>query len=150
MSLDSYLWFGFFFVFVKEEMVRAQHKPAKLPILHDATLLLQPTSLQRPLLEAGGSWPAWASRHLAHHHALGPGCKCTQTHKAFINATYIKAEQKHLGRLTELVVLLYCLYFLTILGLLSFHFLLERSLSYPYLYVPYTHNTHMVLWALES
>ena len=42
----SHLGLGLIFVLVVEKLISKQHKPALLPVLHDAPLLLQPACLE--------------------------------------------------------------------------------------------------------
>lgn len=70
-----YLRLCFLFILVEIEIIRAQNKPSQLPVLHDASLLLEPACLQHSLMKAQRCWTTWAMTHLTHHHALWPGCR---------------------------------------------------------------------------
>lgn len=78
--LPLYLWFGFLLILVEVELISSEHKPAQLPVLHDAALFLKPASFQRPLLDAGGRRPAGAAGELPHDHALRPSWKRKHTY----------------------------------------------------------------------
>ena len=71
----SHLGLGLIFVLVVEELIPAQHEPALLPVLHDASLLLQPACLQHRAQPAGAGRPPGAPALLPHHQAFGAGWK---------------------------------------------------------------------------
>lgn len=69
----SHLRLGLVFVLIVEKLISTQHKPALLPILHDAPLLLQPSSLQHRAQPALARRPPGAPALLPHHQAFGAG-----------------------------------------------------------------------------
>lgn len=76
----SHLGLGLILVLVVEKLIPTQHKPALLPVLHDAPLLLQPACLQHWAQPVGVGWLPGAPALLSHHQAFGAGWK-PGTHK---------------------------------------------------------------------
>lgn len=73
--LVMYLRLCFLLILIEIEIIRAQHEPSQLPVLHDASLLLEPACLQHTFMETWRRRTTRAMAHLAHHHALWPGCR---------------------------------------------------------------------------
>lgn len=74
-ACPTHLGLGLVFVLVVEKLVPAQHKPALLPVLHDAPLLFQPARLQHGAAPARAGGLPGAPARLPHHQAFGAGCK---------------------------------------------------------------------------
>lgn len=84
-TCTSHLGLDLIFVLVVEKLIPTQHKPALLPVLHDAPLLLQPARLQHGAQPVRAWRPPGAPALLPHHQALGTGCK-PRTHTVSMKA----------------------------------------------------------------